>query len=283
MTVRREPNGEPTPTIEPFPAHGTMPTESEPSFARFAPLPTPDTIKQDYLFGLPLKSALTGQTLADETIERFIVQSISEIEHSLNLYISPITIEREAHSYQWVDFFYAYGWLQLNHRPILEVHSLEVCIPGQASETFAAWPTNWLKVDNAHGVLQIVPLTGAGSIMTSMASSGASYPLRLFSAQHYPQFWRVGYRVGFEVDRTPALLVDLISTCVAIRCLNMIGPILFPYSSYGISLDGLSQSVGTPGPQFLAARIQSLQQQRQELLEAAKTQYEMRLNMSVLG
>ena len=121
---------EPTRTLEPFPPTGTHETNVEPAFERFLPMPVPSIIKSDYLFGLPLKSTLTGQTLSDETIERFIVQSVSEIEHSLQLFISPITINRERHNYAWQDFFYAYGFLTTNCRPILEVHKLEVAIPG---------------------------------------------------------------------------------------------------------------------------------------------------------
>ena len=98
---------EPTRTLEPFPPTGTHETNVEPAFERFLPMPVPSIIKSDYLFGLPLKSTLTGQTLSDETIERFIVQSVSEIEHSLQLFISPITINRERHNYAWQDFFYA--------------------------------------------------------------------------------------------------------------------------------------------------------------------------------
>jgi hypothetical protein len=163
------------------------------------------------------------------------------------------------------------------------VKSIEVAIPSVGSEQLVEWPSNWIKVYNIHGTVQIVPLTGSGSILTTMVGSGASFPLRLFSADKFPQFWAVSYRCGFETDRVPAILVDLIGSMTALRCLNALAPIIFPYGSYSLSIDGLGQSISTPGVQFLNARIANLEAKRQELFEAAKTYYELRLNISVLG
>lgn len=273
----------PTPTLQPFPSHGSDNSDVEPAFQRFMPLPTPQIIKDDYLFGIPLRSALTNQTVSDATIERFIVQSISEIEHEHQIYISPVTVNRERQDYSWNTFFHSYGFMRLNLRPILEIIKLEVSIPGPDRENLIEWPSNWIRCYNTDGTLQLTPLTGSGSVLTTMAGSGAVFPVRLFSADKFPQFWACTYRSGFDVDKTPAIISELVAVSAALKLLSMLGPILFPTTGYSIGIDGLSQSVSTPGPNYLVGRIQSLMEQREKLTQAVRSFYQINLHMAVLG
>jgi hypothetical protein len=76
---------------------------------------------------------------------------------------------------------------------------------------------------------------------------------------NFPGGVRVNYTAGFEKDKVPSAIVDLIENMSAYKILTFIGPLLFPQTSVGISMDGVSQSVGTPGPQFLAQRIKDLE------------------------
>lgn len=284
MAASNRPPFDPKQTIEPFPAHGTDPSEVEPGFLRFLPLPTAQSVKDNQLFGIPLRSALTKQELKDEVIQKMITKAISEIEHTLKLYISPVTIKRERHNYAWNNFYNAFGYIQLNQRPILEIQKLEVAIPSATdNENMVEWPTQWIKPYNEHGTIQLVPLTGSGSILVTQVSTGAAFPVRLFNADNFPQFWAVTYRVGFENDKVPAMLVDLIETMTAIKVLSMLGPVAFPYSSYSINMDGLGQAVSTPGPQWFAGRLKELGDKKEELMAAARSFYELSWAIDVLG
>ena len=71
-----------TPTITPFPAF-EIEQESTPN--RFMPIPTPTSLRQSVLFGIPLRSFLTGEEVSDAALQGFIDQSISEIEHTLDV------------------------------------------------------------------------------------------------------------------------------------------------------------------------------------------------------
>jgi len=277
-------NYDPMKTIQPFPAHGSDSSDVEPGFKRFVTMPTASDVKRKQLFGIPLKAALTKETLSDETIQEFVVQAISEIEHTLQLYISPVTIRKERHNYAWNEFYSAFGFLTLNHKPILEVQKLEIMIPtAGTSDNFIEWPTAWLKVYNQHGTLQLLPLTGSGSVLVTQASSGVSFPYRLFNVNHYPQFWAITYRVGFDNDALPALMGELIEIIAAIKVLGMLSPVIFPYNSYSISLDGLGQSISTPGPMWFSKRLDDLDKRKQELIAAARSYYELAFSMDVLG
>jgi len=275
---------DPKATQPSFPPAGTGGHDIEPGFKRFMSMPTVQEVKENQLFGIPLRSALTKQELPDRVIQNYIMKAVSEIEHTLRLFISPVTIKQERHNYAWNEFYNAFGYIQLNHRPILEVQKLEVSIPSASdNENLVEWPTQWLKVYNEHGTLQLVPLTGSGSILISQVSSGVSFPVRLFNANNYPQFWAVTYRVGFENDQIPAMIAELIELIAALAVLAMIAPVFFPYNSYSVSMDGLGQSVSTPGPQWFSSRIQDMTKRRDELIVAAKSYYQLSIALGVLG
>jgi hypothetical protein len=274
----------PTKTLPSFPPAGTDGHDIEPGFKRFLPMPTVQSVKDNQMFGIPLRSALTKEELKDEVIQSAITKAVSEIEHTLKLFISPVTIRKEPHNYAWNEFQFAFGYLNLKHRPVLEVQKLEVSIPSASDpENLVEWPTNWLKVYNDHGTLQLVPLSGSGSILITQSSTGVAFPIRLFNAQHYPQFWRVTYRVGFENDQLPAMLAELIEVIAAIKILTMIAPVFFPYNSYSINMDGLGQAVSTPGPQWFSGRVDELTKHRDELMDAARSFYELKWAIDVLG
>jgi hypothetical protein len=274
----------PQKTIQSFPPAGSDGNDIEPGFLRFLPLPTAQTVKENYMFGVPLTSPVTKQTLSDNVIEKAIVKAISEIEHELKLFISPVTIKQERHNYSWTDFYHSFAWIQLNHRPILEIQKMEVSIPSAFdAENLVEWPTAWIKTYREYGTLQLVPLAGSGSVLITQISSGVSFPIRMFNADNFPQFWAVTYRVGFENDMIPAMIVDLIEVTAAIKMLSLLGPVLFPYNSYSLNADGLGQSVSTPGPQWLASRVRDLTEQRQALMDAARSYYELKWSIGVLG
>jgi len=284
MTDSNLPPFTPLKTIAPYPNHGSDVSDIEPGFQRFTTIPTFQQVKDNQLFGVPLVSPLTKEKLKDETIQNFIHKAISEIEHEIKLYISPVTIHRERINYSWSDFYYAFAWLQLSCRPILEVQKLEVSIPSAFdAENLVEWPTQWLKVYREFGTLQLVPLSGSGSVLVTQVSTGVAFPVRLFSADSFPQFWAVSYRVGFEVDQIPFVIAQLIEVVAAIKILSLLSPVIYPYNSYSLGMDGLSQSVSTPGPQWFSARLQQLTEEKQQLTDSIKSFYNMGISMSVLG
>ena len=280
----QNPPYDPLPPISSFPNHGTAPSDMEPGFKRFTTMPTANDVKSNQLFGVPLVSPLTKEKLSDETIQNFIYKAVSEIEHETKLYISPVTIHQERINYSWSDFYYAFGWLQLNCRPILQLQKISVSIPSAFnSENICDWPLSWAKVYREFGTVQLVPLTGSGSILITQVSTGVSFPIRLFNSDAFPQFWSVDYVTGFQNDEIPFAIAQLIEVTAAIKILSLLSPVIFPYNSYSIGLDGVSQSVSTPGPQWFAARLQQLTQERDKLLDSVKSFYLIGFSMSVLG
>jgi hypothetical protein len=114
--------------------------------------------------------------------------------------------------------------------------------------------------------------------------SGLGY--HAFNSQaisYWPGAVFVKYRAGFERDKVPAMLVSLIENLAAYKFLSSLGPILFPYNSTSVGIDGTSQSVSTPGPLFLQQRLADLEKIYKEEMDAAKGYYQKRFLVDALG
>ena len=229
-------------------------------FKRYDSLPNPENLKKRALFGIPLKSALTGQEIEDETIEHYISAAISEIEHELDLYITPVTFE-EKHDYQRHEFTWNYNYLKLNHPNVISVEKVELTFSNNEENLgFVQFPLEHVHVMPQEGVIQLVPAFGTSlsGFLLSAFSGTQFHALRAIGLTTFPGGVRVKYTSGFEEDKVPTAVVELIENMAAWKLLSFIGPLIFPHTSVGVSMDGVSQSVGTPGPQFLVNRIKDL-------------------------
>ena len=261
-----------TPTEQPFPFQNDV-QESTPT--RYLNMPTAETLKASGLFGIPLKSSITGQTLSDATLEDFIAKATSLLEHELNIFITPVHFT-ERHDYDKEIWTQSYAWQKLNNSPILDVDSVQLAFgTGVPLPALVDFPKEFVYVNALEGVIRLVPVLGtATSGFLQSSFSGAQWASLLAAgATQFPGAFLIKYRAGFEKDKVPALIAGLIDKMAALQVLSMIGPLLFPWSSVGISADGLSQSVGNPGPQFLAGRIADLKEQIETEMKAARNYY----------
>ena len=265
-----------TPKITPFPVWATE--ENEPKVERFNPLPTATIMRNKMLFGIPLRSSLTGQEVTDETLESFINEAISEVEHTLDLYITPVQFV-EKHDYIRQNFTWNYNYTKLNHPNILSVEAVELSFTNQldgSAQPFVSFPLEHVHVMPQEGTIQLVPAFGTSlsGFLLSAFSGTQFHALRAIGITNFPGGVRIKYTSGFEKDKVPAVITALIETIAAMRTLSALGPIIFPHNSTSVSIDGTSQSVGTLGPAFLRQRLEELEKQKQEQLDAAKGYYQ---------
>lgn len=267
-----------TPTHSPFPA---FEIEQEGSPNRYMPLPTPTSLRQTVLFGIPLRSFLTGEEVSDEALQTYIDQAISEIEHTLDLYITPVTF-RERHDYNRELQFWSWGYLKVDHGPILDMSRFQLTFnngsgaPG--SFPLIDIPLEYIHIQPQEQTVQLVPAQGVtvSGFVASIYSGMAYHALGAGGISAWPGAILVEYRAGFETNKVPALIVGLIENMAALRMLSVMGPILFPHNGVSISIDGTSQSTSTLGPAFLANRLKDLQGLVTTQMEAAKGYYQKR-------
>lgn len=267
-----------TPTHSPFPA---FEIEQEGSPNRYMPLPIPTSLRQTVLFGIPLRSFLTGEEVSDEALQTYIDQAISEIEHTLDLYITPVTF-RERHDYNRELQFWSWGYLKVDHGPILDMSRFQLTFnngsgaPG--SFPLIDIPLEYIHIQPQEQTVQLVPAQGVtvSGFVASIYSGMAYHALGAGGISAWPGAILVEYRAGFETNKVPALIVGLIENMAALRMLSVMGPILFPHNGVSISIDGTSQSTSTLGPAFLANRLKDLQGLVTTQMEAAKGYYQKR-------
>jgi hypothetical protein len=261
-----------TPTISQFPIWATDQAELPAGISRYHSMVTPTEMRRSTLFGIPLKSALTQEMLSDEVIQRYIAQAVNEIELATDLYIYPVTF-KEKHDYNKEVFNWSYCYIKLNHPNVLNVTKVEISyINDVQKEGFVQFPLEHVHLMPQEGVLQLVPAVGStfgGFLLTAFA--GAQYQaMRYLGATDYPGAIRVEYKCGFEEGKIPAAVAGLIEVTAAYNILSAMGPILFPFSSISISIDGVSQGNSMPGPGFLQQRMGELDKRKQELMATVK-------------
>ena len=271
-----------TPQSQPFPLNSIE--EVEPKVSRFAGIPTPYDMKKTKLFGIPLQSALTGETLSDEAIQYYINAAISEIEHVLDLNITPV-VYKEKHDYNQHDMAWNYNYLKLDHPNVLHVHSVELSFTN-STETpgFLSFPLEHVHLRPQEGVIQLVPAFGTSisGFLLSAFSGTQFHALRAMGVNNFPGAIRVEYTAGFAPDKIPYLMSQTIETIAAINLLSQIGHTLFPQNSVSIGIDGVSQSVGGAGNQYLAGRIAQLEKERDRQLDGLRGYYQRRLLIDYL-
>lgn len=270
-----------TPRTGLYPVWAKEGEDSTGKFSRYMPIPTPTIMKSRALFGIPLKSALTGQEITDEMIKHYVDGAVSQLEHELDMYITPVTFE-EKHDYNRHEFTWNYNYLKLNHPNVIQVEEVQLSFSNdQTNLGFVQFPLEHVHLMPQEGVIQLVPAFGTSlsGFLLSAFSGTQFHALRAVGLDTFPGAIRVKYKAGFEEDKIPAAVVELIENIAAYKLLTFIGPLLFPHTSVGISMDGVSQSVGTPGPQFLAARIKDLGDIIEKQKDIVKGYYQRRWNI----
>ena len=249
-------------------------------FERYGSLPTAEDMKARALFGIPLTSQLTNETISDDTIKHYIDAAISELEHELDLYITPVTFD-EKHDYKKHEFTWNYNYLKLNHPNVICIEEVELTFSNGSDQGFVQFPLEHVHVQPQEGVMQLVPAFGTSlsGFLLSAFSGTQFHALRAIGLNEFPGGVRVKYQAGFEKGKVPKAILELIENMAAYKLLTFIGPLLFPYNSVGVSIDGTSQSVSTPGPQFLSQRIKDLEGIIEKGKEAVKGYYQKRWNI----
>lgn len=265
-----------TPKEELFPLRHIE--EKQPSVNRFRPIPTVEDLKKTKLFGIPLVSSLTNETLSDEAIQFYIDTAISQIEHMLDLYISPVKFS-EKHDYRRAEFTWSHAYLKVDHPNVLHVSKVELSFSNSRdNKGFVSFPLEHVHVMPQEGVIQLVPAFGTSlsGFLLSAFSGTQFHALRAMGVTNFPGGYRIEYTAGFEDGKVPALIVQAIEILAAKNVLSTLGPILFPQTSVSIGIDGTHQSTGGFGPKFLNDRLDQLAKEEESVMDKLKGYYQRR-------
>jgi hypothetical protein len=283
-----------TKKLSQFPLYESDDAENQSSLlGRYSEIPEPSKLRRKTLFGIPLESRLTNPSILieDVTIQEYINEAISTVEHTLDIYIKPCTIE-EDQDFDKEFWRQSFAYIKLYHPNVIQIERVRLRFINKIPDRTDGLQSEnidddvekdgvWLDIPREYvffkqeGTLQLIPAYGQtlSSYIVSALSGVQFYALTRTDFTVFPGALRIRYTCGFEEGKLPALIAALIEYTAAAEILSSLGPLIFPYNSVGVSMDGISQSTGTAGPQFFNARLEQIKQKRDELMETAKGYY----------
>ncbi|MCH9839318.1 hypothetical protein K0U83_26890, partial [bacterium] len=180
--------------------------------------------------------------LSDDTFTHYILTAIRWFEHQLDIPILPTTFS-EFHDYYRSDYD-AFFFIQLDNYPVISVEQLKVQYP--SGQSVVVFPPEWLRLNQPEGHLQVVPT--AGTLSEIMVGAGGSFLPAIYNGMSYlPQLFQVDYTAGFASGKVPRNMVDVIGKFAALGPFDIFGDLIAGagIATLSLSMDGLSQSVGT--------------------------------------
>lgn len=235
-------------------------------------------LRENYLFGVPLED-MYGNKMKEGMLEHYIKSAIEHTQRMLQILIQPTEIADEVHDYYSNDFM-QWSFMILHKRPILKVSALSMYFGG--SEMFRI-PLDWVRTYPNSGQIQLFPVSGSsGSLI--LTSNGSFMPTILGQYQNAPGLWRISYTAGME--DIPEDMVEYIMKRASVGILQVWGDLIIGagIANQTISIDGLSQSIGTTqSPEFsgAGARIKNYMDDMKELEKRLKDTYN-GINMTVI-
>lgn len=202
---------------------------------------TVDQLKARYLFGVSFLDDY-GNILPDAVFAHYILQAIRWFEHQIDI---PILPQRFIDHHDFHRNAYdAFNILQLDNYPVISVEEFRVQYP--SGQSVIVYPKEWMRLNKEHGQIQVVPT--AGTLSEFLIGQGGTFLPAIYSGMHYlPQLFTVEYTAGFEEGKVPANIVDVIGMFASLGPFNIFGDLIAGagIASISLSMDGLSQSIGT--------------------------------------
>lgn len=199
-------------------------------------------VKNNYLFGIDLSDA-NGNPLPEGLYIHYINAAVDYLQNLLDITITE-TEFTEKHDYIREDYR-QWGFIQLCHNPVKEVKALHLMYGNRPSVEI---PLDWIQLNKLTGQITLFPSAGSANTLII----GQTGMLFGFQSQwdYAPMLWEVEYVAGIdENDPTMpfALLKEAVSKRASMGILNVWGDLIIGagIASQSVSIDGLSQSIGT--------------------------------------
>ena len=277
--------------IDPYHTYPINSTEDgfEGAVKRFVSQPTPTDLINYALKGLPKVFPLTGERITIEDVEHYLTSALVETEMSMNM---DITQTEHFQSVDYIPDMFSANWsgVKLTRFPATQILRVALKFPHtQTNDPVIQYiiPSGWLVLRSNRMNIS----ASFGSVIVQQGGATQGYGgLGMFSfmsgyarGTYQPAVMEIQYVSGWATDKMPAVIADLILTVAAIRMLNDLGPILFPFRSTSVSIDAVSQSAQLPGPQLLLGRIQALELKRKQLESSITAHLGKTIKMSFIG
>jgi hypothetical protein len=276
----------------------------EGAMKRYKSMPTPADVFKRAMMGIPRFLPLTREELTQDDCEDYLNSALAEIEQSTNIDITPVEHTQHVDYTDGLMEERFFG-INLNRWPATKVSRVllkfphantiyvpqnadPVAIPPGMSKAYQIYemPSGWmylnrnkLNISAAYGSITVRTDQGA-----AISSGGLFTMLTGFNKGAYqPGMIEVVYTAGFENDKLPSNVWDMIVTLAALRFLQDLVPVFMPYTNVNVSIDGVSQGVGVNLYMALIKRIEFMQQQYDQKKASINQHFGRTIKLAFIG
>lgn len=198
--------------------------------------------------------ALRDMKVSDDYIWRKLIAAEAEIGRRLRVFLVPTRIFQSKPTEEQIAALNGEPWVQdtpqdylptmfdadkwgffvTRHHPIVSVDRLRFIMPS-AGNNYFDMPDEWLRIDRKYGHVEIIPVTNASLVTTSVLGFTA-----LTWQSRIPQMVHLDYTAGLVDAETQ--YPDLIDAILKLAVTKIITDTFLPQSG-SISADGLSESM----------------------------------------
>jgi hypothetical protein len=235
-----------------------------------------------FLFGIEPENGETGERMTDENIALIIDMAYGYLEELYDVQILPKKIEHEYHDYFNDPAPRSYWKFMTDKVPVLWDPSDRTRFPITVRAFFGAgiesnvFPEDWIRVNSpSTGGIHVYPTVGSlGTFLHQFTA--VSYALGTFRNEYIPTYFDVDYYAG--MCPIPKFVNGLVGKIASLYMLNILGDVGrgAGLSNYSLSIDGLSQSLGTTNSatssQF-GARVHQYHDELKQELQLFKAKY----------
>lgn len=233
-----------------------------------------------YLYGINIQGS-NGTSFSNEAIQYYLNAAQKEVENYFNLLFVKQLIALETTSYYHSDYWTHFPIIQVKY-PVREPLSLVGML---AKIEQIIYPQGWLFCERDQaGIgkrrISVVP-TGASTteVNADVILTGISSQIGMQRFSNIPDYWSVQYVTGFDLDRLPLDLIEVVGKLASIGILNIAGDLILGagIASMSLSIDGLNQSIGTTSSaenSGYSARIKQYQKEVTDTVKRIKLVYD---------
>lgn len=202
---------------------------------------TVQNLKDIYLTGLDLTDD-QGNPYPDIMYDFGIRAAVDWAEQVLDINVRP-TEYTELQDYDLLNW-QQMAFIQLDHYPVIPPIDYIKMIWPSSNEPYE-FPDEWIRLQAGAGQINLVPTSG--TLAQAMLIAGAYLPTILSNIPYVPNAIEIKYTAGFAYGDLPYNIRDLIGMKASFPIFNTAGDLIAGagIANYSLSVDGLSQSVGT--------------------------------------
>lgn len=226
--------------------------------------------------GIELKT-YTGEAFTRSFLVGALNSAIATAEMTFDISLGVKEIKDEYHDVD-LGYFNSYSFTPLNTRPVKEITEVSYMF---GNRELIKIPKDWVQIHS--NALTIFPTSGL--LSAQMTNAGFIFPY-ISHAQYLPNGIKVSYKAGIEKKDLPYNLIEYIFKTAANSIFEVWGDQIIGagIASSSISIDGLSESIGTTQSAMYGGASARIQEYRKDLdaLTVALRRYFSRWDMAVL-